>query len=169
VWLHPSRPDATRRPGFTLVELIAVIVVLAILAAVAVPRYFDYRLRAENNSTAWSIRVIARAAVSYRMSNADWPPGAAHATLPGQLNAYLDRAQFAIRPPIGDNWVWNYWPAGYVGAPAGWAGVSVWPVTVSKMGQMATIDAMIDDGILTSGRMTNNLVHGQRLMYQCSD
>lgn len=41
---------ATRRvlaPAFTLIELIAVIVVLAILAGVAVPRYFDYTDRAK--------------------------------------------------------------------------------------------------------------------------
>jgi len=36
--------------AFTLIELIAVIVVLAILAGVAVPRYFDYTARAKTSS-----------------------------------------------------------------------------------------------------------------------
>ncbi len=38
------------RRAFTLVELIAVIVVLAILAGVAVPRYFDYTDRARTSA-----------------------------------------------------------------------------------------------------------------------
>jgi len=38
-------------PAFTLIELIAVIVVLAILAGVAVPRYFDYTDRAKASAT----------------------------------------------------------------------------------------------------------------------
>lgn len=33
---------ASRRRGFTLIELIAVVVVLAILAGVALPKYFDW-------------------------------------------------------------------------------------------------------------------------------
>jgi prepilin-type N-terminal cleavage/methylation domain-containing protein len=45
---------ATRRSpvarAFTLIELIAVIVVLAILSGVAIPKYFDYAVKAKESS-----------------------------------------------------------------------------------------------------------------------
>jgi prepilin-type N-terminal cleavage/methylation domain-containing protein len=59
--------------AFTLVELIAVIVVLAILAAVAVPRYFDYRERAQASAAIEHFRVVQRAVRSYLR---DGGPGA---------------------------------------------------------------------------------------------
>lgn len=42
-------PSSSRR-GFTLIELIAVIVVLAILSGVALPRYLDYTARARSSA-----------------------------------------------------------------------------------------------------------------------
>lgn len=47
--MQTARKNVVSR-GFTLIELIAVIIVLAILAGVAVPRYFDYTDRARSSA-----------------------------------------------------------------------------------------------------------------------
>ena len=44
------RLSAARRRAFTLIELIAVIVVLAILSGVAIPKYLDYSERARSSA-----------------------------------------------------------------------------------------------------------------------
>ena len=66
--------------AFTLIELIAVIVVLAILAGVAVPRYFDYTNRARTSALQGTLGNV-RSAVSNFYANASLSGTPAYPTL----------------------------------------------------------------------------------------
>lgn len=47
--------STARRSAFTLIELIAVMVVLAVLAGVAIPKFFDYSARARSSALQGSL------------------------------------------------------------------------------------------------------------------
>jgi len=68
------------RRGFTLIELIAVIVVLAILAGVALPKYFDYAARAKEAACKGYLGGV-RAGIANFYANAAISGAAAYPTL----------------------------------------------------------------------------------------
>lgn len=69
-----------RAAAFTLIELIAVIIVLAILAGVAVPRYFDYTDRARTSAVQGTVGNV-RSAISNFYANASVSGTPAYPTL----------------------------------------------------------------------------------------
>lgn len=63
----PMKTPANNQKGFTLIELVVVLVILALLAAVAVPKFFDLQKQAE----AASVKAVlgnVKSALSIRMA-----------------------------------------------------------------------------------------------------
>lgn len=138
-----------RRHAFTLIELVAVIVVLAILSAVAVPRYMDFRSRAQSSATAAYLKRCARAAVQYMQ---DYPPPP---TVQGSVNS--------------SNWLNTAWPSSFAADPFGSPPVgdfanylsfdsvtARWFLRWSSVttAQFERVDALIDDGNVNTGLLT---------------
>ena len=75
------RAQRATQQGFTLIELMIVVAIIGILAAVAIPAYQDYTVRAKVTE-AMNIAAGAKTAVAeYYQSEGSWPADAATAGL----------------------------------------------------------------------------------------
>ena len=69
-----------RRRGFTLIELVIVVLVLGIIAAVAAPKLFDDTTSARESGTRQSLTTIRNAIELYRATTGNYPPFATFTT-----------------------------------------------------------------------------------------
>jgi type IV pilus assembly protein PilA len=77
--LRAERADGDR--GFTMIELLVVVVIIGVLVAIAIPLYLNYRKGAENKSTAADIRGGISAVEQYYTENGNvYPPTGASAS-----------------------------------------------------------------------------------------
>lgn len=78
------------RHAFTLIELVVVVLVIGILAAVATPRMSDLTRDAKDSSLRQSLETLRDAIEFYRFHNKAYPGGAGtEASLKADLKAYL--------------------------------------------------------------------------------
>ncbi len=68
-----KRRPAARRGGFTLIEVMVVVAILAILAAVVVPRVMDEPAKARRAKARQDIRAIESAMDLYKLDNFRYP------------------------------------------------------------------------------------------------
>jgi len=86
------------RSGFTLVELVVVILILGILAGVAAPRMFDTAAKATDNGLRQTLGVVRDAIELYTAENGGSPPPfASSAAFQGLLAPYV-RGGFPMCP-----------------------------------------------------------------------
>jgi prepilin-type N-terminal cleavage/methylation domain-containing protein len=135
-----------RRPiarAFTLIELIAVIVVLAILAGVAIPKYFDYAANAKASSTKGTLGGV-RSAIANFYANSAISGAPAYPSLvqlqttgtvmqepisanPYNNDATIGAGAWAATPPVAGTNGWAYDAAtGRFWANSATAGANTW-------------------------------------------
>lgn len=71
--MNHNQLHCTARRGFSLIEMVIVILILGIIAAVAAPRMFDTAATAEENTTRQQLGVMRNAIEMYRARSGIYP------------------------------------------------------------------------------------------------
>lgn len=134
-----------RPPGFTLIEIMMVVSIIALLAAVAMPAFQRARIRSQAGRFLNDLRVVNCAFELYRFENKRWPSERGPRTIPPRMSPYLGDFPFLSPTPIGGVWDWDRGTFGIA------AGISVDGPGFTDAQMAELIDARIDDGDLSAG------------------
>ena len=88
--LKVKKIGCKRKKGFTLVELLVVVLILGALAAIAVPRISTSTATAKRNACATNVDIINSQTEMYYANEGAWPADAA--TLFADVNSFPDGA-----------------------------------------------------------------------------
>ena len=120
--MHPAMSSRTRHdPGFTLVELLVVIIIIGILASIAVPVFLNQRRRAIETGMKTDLRMVAQLQETYYSDLQTYAPSVAviEVALAPDLNlspnnvvtvVNLSATAFCLRaqnPSAADDYFWD--------------------------------------------------------------
>jgi prepilin-type N-terminal cleavage/methylation domain-containing protein len=142
----PSRRWRREDAAFTLVEIMIVVVIIGLLAAMAIPAFARVREAAQNTRYISDLRTFAQAFETYAAKNGTWPANAGSGVVPAGMSGELKDSVWIAKNSLGGRWNWDR--NNYGGA----AVISVANITVSDE-QLTAIDVKIDDGDLNTGRL----------------
>lgn len=87
-----------RRGGFSLIELLTVMIVIGILSGIALPNFRVATYRADARKVISDISALRAAIYEYREDNSNTlPPTAAWGTVPAGLVPYLNNVEFTYK------------------------------------------------------------------------
>ena len=144
--MHNADDSRARQkvPGFTLVEIMIVVVIIGLLAAMAIPAFKRVRDRSLASRVANDFRIFTDAFQMYTLDNGMYPPDNTRGVVPDGMADYLDVEVWTGETPIGGNYNWE------MGVQGVTAAVSVQGVSVEN-DVLELIDSMMDDGDLSGG------------------
>jgi prepilin-type N-terminal cleavage/methylation domain-containing protein len=79
------------RAGFTIVELLTVVIVIGVLAGIAILKYIDLTARARTAQAVGDLQAVQMAAYGYFYETGHWPGEVGEGSVPPELVAYLPK------------------------------------------------------------------------------
>jgi type IV pilus assembly protein PilA len=138
------RPPPRRLAAFTLVEIMIVVVIIGLLAAMAIPAFKRVQESARNNRAINDFRVFSQAFETYSMQNGTWPPNASAGVVPIGMAGDFKAGTWAGATSLGGRWNWDRNLGSVI------AGISIQNFNATDA-QLTLIDAKLDDGDLATG------------------
>lgn len=145
-------PSARVR-GFTLVEIMVVVMIISMLIAAGVPAMLHMKRRSVASAVANDLRVFAAAFDAYAHEAGSWPAETEPGITPPEMDSRLNPTAWLRRTPMGGqyNWEYNQMHAG-TRYRAAIAITSTGSMPVEQDADLyETIDRVIDDGDLNTG------------------
>jgi type II secretory pathway pseudopilin PulG len=147
-----------RMRGTTILELMLVVVIIGVIAAIAIPRMSNAQERAMYTSTWATYRNLAAGVEAYRSVWKSLPQNVNHAISPPGMASFLHPRVWTRRPSIGGAWDWNgkFDAAGnpsslWVGLPPN---IGIFRNGDSRvMARTAILDRMFDNNNINTGQL----------------
>ena len=133
--------------GFTLVEILIVVLILGILAAIVIPQFADASDEARRTAFVESLLRFGRAAEMYQLETGQILPDPASGVLPAGFDAFVDEGKWTLPTPIGG--AWDSVDDDFPGMSSG-VGVH-FSANQPTDAYMAALDTIFDDGDLNTG------------------
>ena len=143
--LSMTRLIQSRHAGFTLVEIMIVLVIIGLLAAMGIPALMRVKSQSQYTAAANDLRTFTAAFNTFSMEEGMWPAESASGVVPIGMEDRIKSESWAKTTLGGAHWDWQNAVGGIS------AGIAMTDGDTSDS-QLAEFDALIDDGNITTGR-----------------
>lgn len=141
--LSCSKPRC-KRSAFTLVEIMIVVVIIGLLAAMGVPALHKARLNAYASRIANNFRVFSGAFETHAMETGTWAPDGQGNSLPATVKPYFEGSAWYEPPIPGGYYDWEFDRVGIT------ASISLrYEKDLPEV--FVRVDRLLDDGNLATG------------------